>query len=164
MPEEFDEITNHCRTQQGIVWQDIRERLIEYDKACPKGKREKSERQITGLQSQVKSLLGEVHGLRAAVNSSTGSGAVPDGHLEAVDANYAGGATFQGKCNFCKKWGHRARDADGKPVCKKLVFHEKQGKGAGADNRTRKPFDKFKKDGKGKGKGKKGKGKGKRGY
>ena len=46
LPPAFDEVCNRARVEQGLTWQDVRDRLVDYDKACPKAKREQQNRAL----------------------------------------------------------------------------------------------------------------------
>jgi len=111
MPEAFDEVVNRCRTEAGLQWQDIRDRLIDWDRSNPKSKREK----------QNKALMSQVQALNARLQTIENS--PPKKNEEALEcipvepaqpAETAGvranlADQFWGTCHKCKKWGHSAR-------------------------------------------------------
>ena len=153
VPDAFSEITNRCRTEVGILWQTIRDRLVDFDKANPVSKREANSKQIRGLNSQVTALQAQVRTLTAAqAASSSSTSSQPPAAPPAGDLGLAASTTteFRGHCNYCKSWGHRKID------CRKLKAKD--------GDRVKKDNDKKgdHKGGKG-GKGGKGKGKGKKG-
>ena len=129
MPEAFDEVVNRCRTEAGLQWQDIRDRLIDWDRSNPKAKREK---QNKALLSQVQALNARLENVEKSPNKNKSAElvCVPNPtptDPAAVQANIA--QQFWGTCHKCKKWGHSARYCTVKGVRKTDDKPGKNGKG-----------------------------------
>ena len=149
MPSAFDEVCNRARTEAGLAWQDVRDRLIDYDKANPRARREQQNR---ALVAQITNRVEQAMTARTVQDppADPPAGGDPPAIRDppAIDDRRERGylaQQFYGTCHKCKKWGHSAK------FCK--------------DKNVRKDFDKGGKKGggkKGKGRGTgKGKGKGK---
>ncbi len=137
LPSTFDEVCSRARTD-AIPWRAIQARLIDFDKANPKAKRE------TNIAMNARTLaLG-----RAAVGPilSPGAPAVPP-PAAVVHAHYTdnGGDhyQFQGYCRNCNKWGHKEADCwskkgKGKKHVKKGAPKKGKGKKGGKKGKGKK--------------------------
>jgi hypothetical protein len=139
MPSCFDEVTSRMRTEVNLTWENMRDRLLDYDKSNPRIKRERQQQALVAQTTQHMTAL-----IATAAAKNKKNKTVAD---EIVLAATEDTSSFQGMCHNCGVWGHMGRNCP-KP--------SKKGRGKGGK--------KGKKGGKkGKGKGKKGKGKGKKG-
>ena len=140
LPSTFDLVCSTARTD-AIGWRAIQARLVDFDKANPKAKRESN----LAMNARIVALE------KAAANpipNPVAPAALPpaaDVHSHYNNAD-TGGYQFQGYCRKCNAWGHKAVDC----------WSKKQDKGKGGKKGVKKGDNK---KGKGKGKGgKKGKG------
>ena len=150
MPSAFGEVCNRARAEAGLAWQGVRGRLIDYDKANPRARREQQGRalvaQIQGRAEQGMNARIEQLEQQPPANRDPPATRGPPTVDDRRERGYLA-PQFYGTCHKCKKWGHSAKFCKGKKVRKD---DDKGGKKGGG------------KKGKGRGKGKgKGKGRGK---
>ena len=136
LPSTFDLVCSTARTD-AIGWRAIQARLVDFDKANPKAKRESN----LAMNARIVALE------KAAANpipNPVAPAALPpaaDVHSHYNNAD-TGGYQFEGYCRKCNAWGHKAVDC----------WSKKQDKGKGGKKGVKKGDNK-----KGKGKGKGGK-------
>ena len=152
LPPEFDEVTNRCRTEQGLLWRTCRDRLIDYDKCNPKRKREQQEQAMNARVDGVVRLQvdGQMQALHAKIDSinTNKSAPVKKSLDKEKETSLWAGAKFTGACNYCKKIGHKENDCYAKA---------RQTGGGKGGKKGAKHHQNGGKKGKDKGRGKKGK-------
>ena len=140
MPPAFDEVTSACRVAD-LTWQETRDRILDFDRANPKSKREAQQKALLAsargmIKSENAALMARVGDMEQAMLASQYENKSSGGASSSKQDDtglFAGGAPtkgkFDGECHKCGKWGHSQKFCYSKNVLPTWKQPKNKGKG-----------------------------------